>query len=175
MLKLNVLNIKFNLMSITIKSDSQPQIYEFFIFNRSGVCLTHLDFQEERMIPFNKALNIMTDKKSENRYKLIFGLLFSMKSFIKNISPNKTSDFFKCFSTSNYKLHYIEFLNGLRFIILSSPTKIDLSPILREIYSAFYVNFISNNIFLNKNEPIKNEIFLELVTNYINSISPSNK
>ncbi len=154
-----------------IKGESTPTILEFFIFNRNGICLTHLDLQEDPLIPTNKALNLMTDKKNENRYKLIFGLLFSMKSFIKNISSNKSTDFFKSFLTSTYKLHYVEFLNGLRFVVLSSPTKSDFSTYLKEIYSAYYVNFISKNIFVGKEDPIKNEIFLELVMNYLNSIN----
>jgi hypothetical protein len=156
-----------------VKPETQLQILEFFIFNRNGICLTHLDLQEDPLIPNNRALNLMTDKKNENRYKLIFGLLFSMKSFIKNVSPNKSTDFFKCFLTSTYKLHYLEFLNGLRFVIISTPTKLDFSAYLKEIYSAYFVNFISKNIFINKEEPIKNEIFLESVTNYLNSINSS--
>ncbi len=156
-----------------VKLETQLQILEFFIFNRNGICLTHLDLQEDPSIPNNRALNLMTDKKNENRYKLIFGLLFSMKSFIKNVSPNKSTDFFKCFLTSTYKLHYVEFLNGLRFVIISTPTKLDFSAYLKEIYSAYFVNFISKNIFINKEEPIKNEIFLESVTNYLNSINTS--
>jgi hypothetical protein len=157
-------------MSNQIKSNSL-QILEFFIFNRSGVCLLHLDFQEDQLVLSNKALNVMNDKNIENRYKLIFGLLFSMKSFVKNISPNKNFDFFKSFLTSNYKIHYVEFLNGLRFVIISTPIKMDLSQTLKDIYAAFFVNFISKNILINKEEQINNELFIELVSSYLNSLN----
>jgi hypothetical protein len=113
----------------------------------------------------------MNDKNIENRYKLIFGLLFSMKSFVKNISPNKNFDFFKSFLTSNYKIHYVEFLNGLRFVIISTPIKMDLSQTLKDIYAAFFVNFISKNILINKEEQINNELFIELVSSYLNSLN----
>lgn len=139
-------------------------IKEFFIFNKNGVCLYHLDLQDGQNIQ-NKALN-SSDKTNVDRYKLIYGLLFSMKSFFKNISPNKNLDKFKSFFNLNYKLHYLEFLNGLRFILLSVPMKYDLSSYLKEIYSAYYVNFISKNVFVNKDEPFKSEIFSELVSNY---------
>jgi hypothetical protein len=163
-----------NISSNTLmKPDNNQTIYEFFIFNRSGVCVVHLDLLEDQLGVTNKALNLNIDRKNENRYKLIFGLLFSMKSFTKNISPNKNFDFFKSFITSNYKLHFVEFLNGLRFVIISGPIKHDLSCYLKDIYSAFYVNFISKNVLVNKDEPIKNEIFLELVTNFLNSINSS--
>jgi len=94
-----------------------------------------------------------------------------MKSFVKSISPNKTVDYFKSFSTSTFKLHYIEILNGLRFVFLTGPTNLDFGTYLKDIYSAFYVNYISKNILINKEEPIKNEIFIELVTNYINNLN----
>lgn len=147
------------------------QIMEFFIFNRMGVCLVHIDLQEDQLIVTNKALNLSADRKLEDRYKLIFGLLFSMKSFVKNLSPNKTFDFFKSYLSSKYKLHYIELLNGLRFVALTTPIKADLNPYLKEIFSAFYVNFISKNIFLNKDEPIRSDIFLELVFNYLTNLN----
>lgn len=153
--------------------ENTMHILEFFIFNRMGQCLVHLDFQEDQLITSNKALNLNTDKKNENRYKLIFGLLFSMKSFVKNISPNKNFDFFKSFQTSNFKLHYVEFLNGLRFAITSTPIKMDLSQYLKDIYSAYYVNFVSKNILMKKDEPIKNELFLELVSNYLSNLNSS--
>ncbi len=154
-------------------SGSNLTIYEFFLFNRSGVCLVHLDLQEDTNGAVNRVLNSDNDRKNENRYKLIFGVLFSMKSFTKNISPNKSFDFFKSFITPSYKLHYVEFLNGLRFVLISAPIKQDLSIYLKDIYSAFYVNFISKNVLINKDEPIKNEIFLELVYNFLNNINSS--
>lgn len=158
---------------IKYENKNTIKIYEFFIFNRSGVCLIHLDLQEDSINLTNKALNVTNKKNNDNRYKLIFGLLFSMKSFVKSISPNKTADYFKSFATSNFKLHYIEILNGLRLVFLSGPTNLDLGTYLKDIYSAFYVNYISKNILINKDEPIKNEIFIELVANYINNLNNS--
>jgi hypothetical protein len=96
-----------------------------------------------------------------------------MKSFVKNISPNRNMDFFKSFVTSNFKLHYVEFLNGLRFIITSTAIKADLPQAIKDIYAAFYVNFISKNILINKEEPINNDLFMELVSNYLNSLNSS--
>jgi hypothetical protein len=157
-------------VSMVQSSSNNPLIMEFFIFNRQGVCLTHLDFQDESLIVSNKALSLSSDKNNENRYKLIFGLLFSMKSFVKNLSPNKT-DFFKSFLTRTYKLHYIELLNGLRFCLFTTPMKMDLGQYLKEIYVAFYVTFISRNILQKKDEPIKNEVFLELVHSYLTNLN----
>ena len=163
-------NITLPSMSLPLENLNKTLIIqEFFIFNKSGVCLYHLDLQEGPNIQ-NKAL-FAGDKTNLDRYKLIFGLLFSMKSFIKNVSPDKSKDMFKSFFNTNYKLHYYEFLNGLRFIVFSIPMKLDLSNYLKEIYSAYYVNFISKNVFANKDEQIKSEIFSDLVSGYLTNLN----
>lgn len=152
-------------------SASKMQIFEFFIFNRHGVCLLHLDFQDETMTVKNKSLQINRD--NENRYKLIFGLIFSMKSFVKNLSPIGIGkvDFFKNFLTPNYKLNYVEFLNGFRFVLFTSPLKMDLSSNLKEIFNVYYVNLISKNILINKDEVIKNDLFIESVHAYLSNLN----
>ena len=152
-----------------IQSLTSNNIHEFFIFNRSGVCIFHLDFSEK--IATNKSISL--DKLLEHRYKLIFGLLFSMKSFVKNLSPARNVDLLKNFATMDYKLHYVEFLNGLRFVMISAPSKTDYTSQLKELFSIFYVNLITKNIYMNKEEPIKNELFLEGVFNYLNSFNGS--
>ncbi len=164
------LNTSLNyLQNIQITSNAKMQIFEFFIFNRNGVCLLHIDFQEENTNAKNKVLQI--NRENENRYKLIFGLIFSMKSFVKTLSPNGNVDFFKNFLTSSYKLNYVEFLNGFRFVLFTNPLKMDLSSNLKEIFNVFYVNLISKNIFINKDEVIKNDLFIDSVYAYLNNLN----
>lgn len=157
------------LQTLNINSNTKMQIFEFFIFNRNGVCLLHIDFQDETLNAKNKALQI--NRENENRYKLIFGLIFSMKSFVKNLSPIGNVDFFKNFSTSNFKLNYVEFLNGFRFVLFTSPLKTDLTTNLKEIFSVYYVNLISKNILLNKDDVIKNDLFIESVSSYLSNLN----
>ena len=90
-----------------------------------------------------------------------------MKSFVKTLSPLKNLDSLKSFTTLNYKLHYIEFLNGLRFIFITTPNTNDLGEELRTIHKNFYTTMISKNVFCSTEEQIKNEMFLEKVNNYI--------
>lgn len=157
------------LQSLQLNSNTKMQIFEFFIFNRNGVCLLHIDFQDETLSAKNKAQQV--NRENENRYKLIFGLIFSMKSFVKNLSPIGNVDFFKNFSTSNFKLNYVEFLNGFRFVLFTSPLKMDLSSYLKEIFSVYYVNLISKNILLNKDDVIKNDLFIESVYAYLSNLN----
>ena len=164
------INTTMNYMqNLHLMSSSKMQIFEFFIFNRNGVCLLHLDLQDESMNQKNKALQV--NKDNENRYKLIFGLIFSMKSFVKILSPVGGKDFFTNFSTSNYKLNYVEFLNGFRFVLLTSQLKSDLTNYLKEIFNVYYVNLISKNILINKEDVIKNDLFIESVSAYLSNLN----
>jgi hypothetical protein len=153
-------------------NNSNNKILEFFIFHRNGTCLCHLDnFEKNSNNYVNKAINITINKENEHRYKLIYGMLFSMKSFVKTLSPKKNDDSLKMFVTSNYKLHYIEFINGLRFLFLTTPKVNYLGEELRNIHKLFYTNLISKNVFINLEEQIKNEIFIEKVSKYIENIT----
>ena len=143
------------------------KIIEFFIFHRNGTCLCHLDKFEEQNQIINKVINASSNKETQHRYKLIYGVLFTMKSFVKTLSPLKNLDSLKSFSTLNYKLHYIEFLNGLRFIFISTPNTNDLGEELRNIHKYYYTTMISKNVFYNTEDQIKNEMFLEKVHKYI--------
>ena len=151
----------------------QKKILEFLIFHRNGTCLCDLDsFDENNQVTVtNKVFTSSANKENEHRYKLIYGMLFSMKSFVKTLSPTKNQDSLKSFITSNYKLHYIEFINGLRFIFISTPSDIDLGDELRNIHRLFYTPLISKNVFNSQEEQIKNEVFLEKVYNYISKLN----
>ena len=151
----------------------QKKILEFLIFHRNGTCLCDLDsFDENNQVTVtNKVFTSSANKENEHRYKLIYGMLFSMKSFVKTLSPTKNQDSLKSFNTSNYKLHYIEFINGLRFIFISTPSDIDLGDELRNIHRLFYTPLISKNVFNSQEEQIKNEVFLEKVYNYISKLN----
>ena len=142
-------------------STKYPKILEFLIFHRNGTCLCDLDnFEENNKVNItNKVFTSSANKENEHRYKLIYGMLFSMKSFVKTLSPIKTKDCLKSFSTSNYKLHYTEFLNGLRFIFITTPSTFELNEELRNIHGLFYTPLISKNIFSEQEEQTKMKYF----------------
>ena len=156
-----------------MSNQKYPKILEFLIFHRNGTCLCDLDNFDEnnKLSVINKVFTSSANKENEHRYKLIYGMLFSMKSFVKTLSPIKAKDYLKSFSTSNYKLHYTEFLNGLRFIFITTPSQFEYNEELQKIHQLFYTPLISKNIFFGQEDQIKNEVFLEKVYNYICAIN----
>ena len=70
------------------------KVLEFLIFHRNGTCLCDLDNFDEnnKMNITNKVFTASANKENEHRYKLIYGMLFSMKSFVKTLSPLKAKE-----------------------------------------------------------------------------------
>ena len=68
---------------------SQKKNLEFLIFNRSGLCLCHIDLQQGEVLPTTstKGEEVTPDQKPiYEKQKLIFGLLWSLKSWSQQVS-----------------------------------------------------------------------------------------
>lgn len=65
--------------------------------------------------PFpSPVLTSLHGRSHRQEYKLLFGLLFSMRDTVVALSPKQPTEGLHCFSTSTYKLHYLETQTGLR-------------------------------------------------------------
>ena len=62
------------------------------------------------------------DKKVVEKQKLVFGLLWSLKSFSSMVACDHPNQSFKNFSTSQFSLHFLEIPTGLKLILLTDPT-----------------------------------------------------
>ncbi|CAK4126405.1 unnamed protein product [Aphanomyces euteiches] len=115
-------------------------IYNFYIFNRSGACL----FYEE----WNKSSDAMTLSDAEEEKRLMFGLIFSLKEFLRKMSPPSSTPqthALKTFKTDVYTCHHLETLSGLRFILTTDNASGDLQDALQHIYANLYVELVTKN------------------------------
>lgn len=115
-----------------------PSNLELLIFNRSGACLYHADLA-------SKTFN-MTDKATVDKEKLIFGLMWGLKMFSEQLSPVPLETTFRNFSTTLYKYHIYELPTGVKFVLITTPDKLDQAETLRLLYVQYYVPFVSGNI-----------------------------
>uniref|UniRef100_A0A7S4P1M2 Trafficking protein particle complex subunit n=1 Tax=Paramoeba aestuarina TaxID=180227 RepID=A0A7S4P1M2_9EUKA len=122
------------------------EVFNLFIFNRRGDCLFYQQWDRT-----NAPLSLAEEQK------LMFGLIYSLKSFVSKSSP-QTGDTFKYYKTSTYKLHFFESLTGIKFILLTEPGAGDLSATLKEIYNN-YVRFCTKNPLYKIGDPIKCDLF----------------
>ena len=97
-------------------------IYNFHIFDSAGNCLFSLN-QPER-----------TDQQ-----KILYGFLYSLKSFTDRMTPILTKDNnFFLYSTSGYHLVFYELPTSLKFVIILSADVRSDSDFFRELLGQFY-------------------------------------
>jgi hypothetical protein len=73
----------------------------------------------------------------------MYGMLFSIKSFVSKISPIDTKEGFLFYKTNKYALHYMETLSGLKFVLNTDNLSTGAKEFMQQMYSkvcALYKN-----------------------------------
>ena len=116
-------------------------IYNFYIYDRMGKCL----YYEE----WNKTSSSSTCslEEMEEKKRLMFGLIFSLKEFITKVSPKEPEMGLMYYKTKNYICHHLEVLSGIRFILTTDDNvnEKDIQQALHYIYTTIYVEYIVKN------------------------------
>lgn len=143
-------------------------IYSFYIYDRHCQCIYHRQYNPHEDL--NKA-------NDSDISKLLFGVLYSLKNLSSKLGDNESFNSLKSFSTTNFRIHYLETLSNFKFILISDNMIDNLQNILWELYS----NYFRNNIVLNplspidfNNEIIDNVKFVNQTDEFIKSLSVFN-
>ncbi|ETW02458.1 hypothetical protein H310_05967 [Aphanomyces invadans] len=142
-------------------------IYNFYIFNRSGACLMYEEW--------NRSSDAITLNDAEEEKRLMFGLIFSLKEFLRKMSPPSSTPqthSLKTFKTDVYTCHHLETPSGLRFILSTDCASGDLQDALQHMYGNLYVELVTKNPAhdARSGNPIKCKLFRASIKAYIESL-----
>eukprot|EP00244_Chara_vulgaris_P009615 TRINITY_DN4151_c0_g1_i2.p1 TRINITY_DN4151_c0_g1~~TRINITY_DN4151_c0_g1_i2.p1 ORF type:complete len:155 (-),score=8.92 TRINITY_DN4151_c0_g1_i2:281-745(-) len=150
---------------------TQP-VHTFYMFNRQGVCLHYHEW--------NRPLTTLSPHEDQ---KLMFGLLFSLKSFTTKMDPisdNKTAlgapqpsgqgSSFRSFRTNTYKLNFMESPSGIKLVLITEPRVGDLRDTLRHIYNNIYVEYVVKNPLYTPGQPFRCELFSMALDSYLSKL-----
>ena len=135
-------------------------IYNLYIFDRNCQCLYYKAWNR------NKKAGISL----EEEFKLMYGMIFSIKSLISRLSASSSKDGFLGYSTSNYKLNFYETPTGLKFVLNTDTNVASARDALQHIYSNLYVDYVVRNPVQRPGEWIDSEMFKSQLDSYIQSL-----
>lgn len=136
-------------------------IYNLYIYDRNGTCLYYKDWHRK------KSANMAKDEE----FKLMYGMLFSLKSFVTRISPSDPRDSFVNYKTNRYKLHLYETKTGIKILLNTDVSVVnDVNDYLHNIYK-LYVDLVIKNPVSEIGEPVESELFAEKLNSYIQSLT----
>lgn len=64
-------------------------------------------------------------------------------------------------------MHLYEILTGLKFVLITTPAKLDQQETLQHVYQYLFVPFVSGNIFLTPGAKVESKLFDEKVSEYL--------
>lgn len=142
-----------------------------YVFNRNGICLLYREW--------NRPLRTLNQQQD---HKLMFGLLFSLKSLTAKMDPTSVEKgnlgvpllpgqgcSFHSFRTNTYKLSFMESPSGIKIILVTHPKAGDLREPLKYIYN-LYVEYVVKNPLYSPGTPIKSELFNTNLDQYVRGL-----
>ncbi|EDV19892.1 Trafficking protein particle complex subunit 1 [Trichoplax sp. H2] len=136
-------------------------IYDFYIFHREGTCIYYCQWHGKK--PPSPSV-------TEHNCKLMYGLLYSLKSFVLRISPTDGKDQFSSYRTSKYKLNYYETPSGIKFVMTTDLGVGNIKDIMKSIYRKIYVEYLVKNPFIDVSKPVSSELFVSKLDAYVKEL-----
>lgn len=140
---------------------SQMTVYNLYIFDRNCSCLFYKQWARHKEAGISK----------DEEFKLMYGMIFSIKSLISRLSTTSAKEGFVSYTTSKYKLHFFETPTGLKFVLNTDTDVGNIQEVLWHIYSKLYVEYVVRNPFCKPGEWIDSKLFGAELESYVQSLT----
>ncbi|XP_042257964.1 trafficking protein particle complex subunit 1 [Thunnus albacares] len=135
-------------------------VHNLYIFDRNGNCLYYNEWNRKKQAGISK----------DEEFKLMYGMLFSIRSFVSKMSPLDMKEGFLSFQTSKYRLHYYETPSGLKFVMNTDLSVSNARDTLQQIYSNLYVEYIVKNPVCVLGNSLDSELFSSRLDSFIRAL-----
>lgn len=135
-------------------------IYNFHLFSGNGTCLFSLN----------------TEENNDESTGLLYGFLYSLKSFTNRVSPIIVKDnTFFTYSTSSYQLLFLEMPTSMKLVLVVAPNPSKSNEYykqtLNELYRVVFVEYVVKNPVGRRNPNcIESILFREKLVEFLNKI-----
>ncbi|SCU78777.1 LADA_0A07536g1_1 [Lachancea dasiensis] len=116
-------------------------IYSFWIFDKHCNCI----FDREWTLKSNHASGTINSKLNEDTAKLLYGMVFSLRSISQKLAGQGPHNEIRTIATGKYRAHVLCTASGLWFILLSDLKRENLSEVLRYLYGEIYIKTVVHN------------------------------
>lgn len=126
-------------------------VHNIYLFDRNGTLLFYHEWLRRKYTSMSK----------EEEAKLLYGMLFSMKSFVHKLSPTDMKEGFLSYVTSAYRLNFLETASGLKFVLNTDPesSQQEIRELIRSLYANVYVEYAAKNPMSVPGEIITSNLF----------------
>ncbi|OXA60837.1 trafficking protein particle complex subunit 1 [Folsomia candida] len=134
-------------------------IHNLYIFDRQGTLVYYGEWNRKKPGTMSR----------EEEGKLVYGMLFSLRSFLDKISPLDMNDNSFLYRTTKYKMNYWESPTGVKFLMNTDLNAPNIKELLRTIYQQVFVEYVVKNPVLAIGAYIDSELFIQKLDELIKS------
>ncbi|XP_070001059.1 trafficking protein particle complex subunit 1 [Penaeus vannamei] len=124
-------------------------IHNLYLFDRDGQLLYYTDWNRKKQSGMSR----------EEEAKLMYGMIFSIKSFVAKVSPVDLKEGYLSYTTNKYRLNLYETPSRLKFILNTDIHAQGIKELLQQIYTQVYVEYVVYNPLCSLKKPIESELF----------------